>query len=204
MVKIPEGYTRISDISSAYAGYSKIPKEFLDNAASRGTLVHNIIRDILRDIPVDESEWDHDGKSVKGYVDSFRRFWNHDWNILAIEQRYNESDLKISGEMDLLAEIDGKVTLIDWKCTAKTGKHWKIQGSGYTAICEKPHFILHDDNTEEWCNPIHIDRVWFVRLESIGISPDIVEIEPNIDLFLSAFELYQEFFKNQKINIEKD
>jgi len=194
MVKeeIKPGFTRISDIASAYAGYGKVPQGVLDYAADRGSKCHSLIADIMNDIVVKEERYMFCGKSVQPYIDSWQKYFET-LNIERIEmqeERLYDEDLKTTGQPDLVAVIDGERVLIDWKATSKVGAHWEIQAAGY-------HELLR---ANQWT----INRMIFVKLDKDGEAPIVKTYHPNLDLFLKSFDLYKKFFKELKFNLEMD
>jgi len=197
---IKDGYDRVSDISSAFAGYANIPRNILDYAADRGTLCHSLIYDSMNCIAIKEERYAFCGKNVKkikdtdneSFIDSWEKFWNplEDSPIILQEVRLYHDDLKLTGQVDLITKIDGKNMLIDWKATSKVGMHWIIQASGYRLLCD--------------ANGYDIDSIMFVKLDKDGKPPIITEYIPNLDLFHKALDLYRMFFKNLKCNLEMD
>jgi hypothetical protein len=184
---IKPGYTRISAISSAYAGYYNIPRDVLDLAAYRGTEVHRLIQHYLKDLPGTADD-------LKPYLDSFHKFWMpyEDSRIIALEERIYNEGLLVTGKLDLLAEVKGVITLMDWKCTYKTARHWAIQASGY-------HYIASAAYPD-----MKIDKIEFVRLRKDGKFPEIIEYEIDHDLFLNAHNLYVKFMKDQENHLEDE
>jgi hypothetical protein len=192
--EILEGYTRISDISAAFANYGKVPKNILDYAADRGSRVHYIISDLLNDIVVKEERYTFCGKSLRPYIESFEKFWKpyEGSEILIQEERLYHERMMVTGTPDLLANMDGKIVLIDWKCTRDIGKHWIIQASGYEELLIENKYGSM------------IDKIIFVKLDKDGAYPIITEYEPNPDLFMNAYEFYKMFFMDQTHNLEMD
>ncbi|GEM_PF-3225089 len=188
------GFTRVSAISGAFGGYGNIPKEILNNAAARGSQVHDIIRDVILNVPVDGERYIYRGErntnSLVGYMESFWKFWRpHDDSPAVFPDRMNDFNLMLTGEVDLITTINDERVLIDWKCTACASPAWDIQGNGYSLLYE---------------NSFHqvIDKILFVRLDKDGAEPEVVEIKHDIDLFMTAYEFYHRFFKGQKCNLE--
>lgn len=198
---IRPGYTRISSIAGAFAGYGSVPKTILNNARDRGTAIHAIIKDLILDIPVEEDRYiwnnqkmngDVEVVSLKGYIESFHRFWHpYEQSAILFPERLYEDILKTTGEVDLVTELNGERFLIDWKCTASKSESWVIQGNGYS--------MLYEDNYRQV-----IDTMLFVRLDKEGHMPEVVEIPHDMDLFFCAYEMYDRFFKNQVCNLEKE
>lgn len=194
MVKeeIKPGFVRISDVASAYAGYGKVPQAVLNYAADRGSKIHSIIADLMNDIVVKEDRYVFCGKSVQPYLDSWQKFYDT-LNIEKIEmqeERLYDDELMTTGQPDLVAVINGERVLIDWKATSSVGAHWELQAAGY-------HELLR---ANQWA----INKMIFVKLDKDGGAPIIKTYHPNLQLFLSAYELYKKFFKDLKINLEMD
>ncbi len=204
MSEIKEVYTRISAISSAYAGYGSIPKAILDKAACRGSQVHRLIQSHTNNIVIGDDEMMFMGTSLAGYFASFLQFWQgysdnegewegfHDSKILLQEERIDDDELMITGEPDLVVERNGKLILIDWKATAAVGKHWQIQAEGYSYLLG----MIKD---------IPVEKILFVRLQKEGSVPEVVEYHPDWEqVFLPAYRLYKMFMENNKINLEME
>lgn len=187
--EVKDGYTRISAIASAFAGYGSIPKHVLDRAAARGSCVHSLIFDHMNDITIPSERWDFMGAPLNGYFDSFLSFWKQyeGADILLQEQRINDDKLMLTGEPDLLIKHNHKTILIDWKCSHAVGKHWQLQASGYS------HLI----NT--W-----IDKIVFVKLDKNGKDPVVTEFQADLDQFMSAYSLYKAFLKDLQCNLEDE
>lgn len=190
---IKEGYTRISDIASSFSRYHAIDPAVLKNAADRGTAVHDIIFDLMNDIPVGNERYTWLGKemALKGYVDSYLRFWERYENctILNQEARLYCDDLKVTGQMDLIIEKEGKMILIDWKCSYKAAKHWQIQAGGYNH--------LHKNK---------LDEIYFVRLPKDGKDAEVISYDcfSCTDMFKRAYDFYKMFFEGQELNMEME
>lgn len=185
--EIKPGYDRVSDVASAFGNHGKIPKNILDYAADRGTLIHELIYDLMNDVFVKEERYLFCGKSIQGYIDSFWKFWKpYEGNfVLSQEKRYyHEKDL-ITGQIDLLVNINNEPVLIDWKATSAVGKHWEIQAAGYFRLSG-------------------VNRALFVRLDKDGNFPEVTEYGPNDYLFGTALDMYRMFFKDQKSNLEME
>lgn len=187
--EIKPGYTRVSDVSSAYANHHKIPKNILDYAADRGTQVHAIIDCIMNDIPVSEEMYRFSGKSIKGYVNSWEKFMSGTtWfdTVLYQEERLYNDELMITGKPDLVGShpSQGKL-IVDWKCTKAIGKHWELQAAGYSLL--EP-----------------VTSVVFVRLCQDGGDPEVKQYNPDKELFIKAHELYKRYFEDKISNLEME
>lgn len=200
---IKDGYTRVSTISGAFGGYGGIPAAILKNAANRGTAVHEIIKDLILDIPVAENRFefmnqkpngDLEKISLKGYVDSFWIFWKPiEARIVPvlIEEEIENEVLMVTGQPDYFGKLDNRTILFDWKCTSKNSTNWDIQANGYVDLYE-PYY---NDVVEE---------MNFVRLDKDGKEPEIVELVRDLDLFSNCHGYYHRYFKNQINYLEKE
>ena len=89
----------------------------LNIAAARGTAVHQAIETYVEygfeDVPYD----------IEGYFDAFMKWYAaHEMNVLCIEQMVFHPILRYAGTIDMLAVIDGVITLVDFKTSAKVQK----------------------------------------------------------------------------------
>lgn len=110
-VKIP----CVSDIMEPLknAHYSGISEVTLKKAAERGTILHNAIENWIKfgieDVP----------QEYEGYFKCFLDFMKEkNPKILGSEVRMYHKLLKYSGTADLIADINGEITLIDYKSTS--------------------------------------------------------------------------------------
>ncbi len=197
---IKQGYTRVSDVASCFAPYARIPKEILDNAAGRGDQIHNIIFDMLNDIPVEKDRLEWKGKSIQGYIDSFRRFWEtlFDPKILMQEDRLYEDSNMITGKMDLLIYSRGEIIMIDWKTSSNPCAHWDIQAGGYQDLIENGY----SDDNPKWHRPPEINKILFVHIKKDGEMADCIDHFDNVPLFRNALGMYTRYFKNSKFDLE--
>lgn len=195
------GYTHITDVSGAFANLGSIPKPILQNAAERGTHLHEIVKDTILNIPVDadrlyymnrKMNGDLDKISLSGYMISFWRFWRkfEDSNVSFPDRIYDDLWM-LTGEPDLITVLDGERYLIDWKFTSKSSPTWDIQANGYAMIYENAYEEV-------------IDHMLFVRLDKDGGDPEVVQCMHDGDLFTVAFEFYEKFFKGQTCHLEME
>lgn len=93
--------------------YGSIDKEVLNRAAARGTAVHNAIENYLNFGVEDISS------EYRGYFEGFLRWMQeHDVKPIGTEIRLYHKGLLYAGTTDLVAEVDGKITLVDYKTSA--------------------------------------------------------------------------------------
>lgn len=192
MSDIKPGYTRVSSIASAYAGYHKIQQNVLDRAAARGDRVHKIIFDITNDIAVPGDRYEFMGDNLKGYLESWSQYYSPFFGceVILQEQRIDDEKIMLTGEPDLIIMQHGKKILLDWKCSYSVGKHWNLQASGY-------YYLANSLG-------ISLDEIYFVKLDKAGKPPVVTKIEPNVSQFFWAYELYKEYLNECKCNLEDE
>lgn len=109
------------------------------HAAYQGTVVHTLIENHLLGRP-------NNIKVAPHQLAHARRLQNvaddHIDNIRMVEGRLYSDDLRVAGTVDLVAEFDGDLAIIDWK-TSKTKKPYEwihgyfIQESAYAKMVEE-------------------------------------------------------------------
>lgn len=124
-------------------GFDKA-NEIARKASSRGTAVHNMIEDYLKgnDPEADSSSYLHNSmfRELKRAADE------HVDNIRSIEGQMYSKHLRAAGTVDLIAEFDGKLSVIDWKTAArlKSRDHvtsYFVQESAYAVMFEELYGI---------------------------------------------------------------
>jgi len=173
-------YDRVTEILSPFSGLNYVPKDVLENAQVRGTKVHAAGESIIRDL----GDWNDDDE-ISGYIESFKKWWNKDWKTLAIEQRFQCEDLKITGQIDFIYQdpMMGNV-LTDIKTSSKEGKTWPLQGSAYRYLAGK--------------NGLTINNIMFLRLRRDGQYPFVHMYEDNFPMFLKCVDVYRFFYQKGK------
>ena len=132
--------------------YGGIDKTILETAAKRGTSVHNSIEIFLK-----YGVRDYDPEFA-GYADGFFEWWdNNSPEVVGSEFRVYHKLFSYAGTVDMLAYIDGKLCLIDFKTTYKLIlKNCRVQLEAYLQAL-KTHgieierkFILHLCKDGKW------------------------------------------------------
>lgn len=118
---------------------SALPPMMLDNAARRGTRVHEVCELIDYGIPLEDIGIEPD---IVGYVTAylkFKRDYRPQWQL--IEQPVFNAVLGYAGRLDRFGTIDGKETIVDIKTTASSNKlnkiSWSVQTEGYKYAIRK-------------------------------------------------------------------
>lgn len=94
--------------------YDGIPKDILAKAAERGSMVHKAIEYNLK-YGIDDI-----ADEYRNYYDAYLK-WKSEYNISIVhsELKLYHRVMMYAGIIDALAWVDGKLTLIDFKCTAE-------------------------------------------------------------------------------------
>lgn len=104
-------------------------------SAEEGTLIHDAIESILRGESVEIPD------SIKPAISAFMEFYNKN-DIIAhkIEERLVSKNHKYAGTMDVLADINGKLGILDIKTSVAIYRDYNIQTSAYIeALKEDPN-----------------------------------------------------------------
>lgn len=169
-------YTRVTEILSPFSGLDRVPKAILKNAADRGTRVHKVCEGIVQGL----GDWDVDTEII-GYVNSFKKWYNENRKVLALERRFYCSELMITGQVDLIIEDpSGGCIIIDLKTSSKESKTWKLQGSAYAYMARKHGF--------------DVKGIHFIHLDRYGEPPKIYIYDDEFDLFKKCFDVYKHFW----------
>tara|TARA_R100000808_G_C2118623_1_gene130497 strand:+ start:362 stop:1153 length:792 start_codon:yes stop_codon:yes gene_type:complete len=121
-----------------------------DEAAQRGTDVHDIVETLINNEPVNLENY---GKDIIKRIMSFEKWWEDTMpmDIVAVEEVLAYPGIFYAGRFDFIANIKGRNTLID----IKTGGHYKthdLQATMYKilwdTICEHlgldQEYMIHD------------------------------------------------------------
>ena len=172
-----KGYLRVTEVLYPFSGLQNLDQEIVANAGRRGTKVHKICEGILEGLGclgVDDETW--------GYVESFNQFMAKHPNlkVVALERRFFCEELKITGQIDLICEIDGVMSILDLKTSSKPSKTWPLQGAAYYYLAKKAGF--------------DIKQVIFLHLNKHGKTATMWKYEPDVDLFMAILKVFKCFF----------
>lgn len=179
-LKTSDEYIRVTDVLFPFSGLKSIPAHVLQNAAERGTKVHEICEALISDlgtIPI--------SPDLSGYIASFSK-WAEDKKFVARPLRFYCDKYKITGEIDGLYKTEEGFTLFDIKTPATEGKTWSLQGSAYFYLATQAGYP--------------ITAIEFIQLSKLGYDAKVYSYKPNFELFLKCLEIYKLFFKDQKNN----
>lgn len=166
-------YTRVTEVLSFFSGFQAIDPVVLQNAANRGTLVHQICDAIIEGIgtPPVSSE-------ISPYIDSFLQYPEKAY--IKKPERFFCDELMITGECDAIYKEGDSLVLVDFKTSRAEGKTWALQGSAYAYLAKKAGYP--------------IDRIEFVKLDRTGKAPKVLVYQDQFPDFLAALRMYRLFF----------
>lgn len=181
---IKPGYLRVTEILSPFSGLSKIDPQVLQNAADRGSLVHEIIEGIEQGFGKEEVP-DH----VEGYIESYEK-WAVIKDFLPAAKRLYDNNLMITGLVDSIYKDGEDLVLVDYKTPAKESRSWEMQASAYSHMCKNIDY--------------NISRIEFVKLEKSGKPPKVFIYKENMALFRKILDCYRYFFDGKEQEIDLD
>jgi hypothetical protein len=176
-----ENYLRITQVLSPFSGLDKIDPYVLQNAADRGTRVHKICESIISGL----GEFGN-GEETWGYVESFKQWWATNPQVVVMEERFFDEDEKITGQVDLIIQIDEGLAIVDLKTSSRPSKTWAPQGSAYAYLARKKGY--------------DIKKIFFLHLNKHGKAPKLIEYPINEKFFFEILNVFNHFYgvKNVK------
>lgn len=174
--EINSDFTRVTEILKPYSGLDKINPDIVANAGRRGKKVHDICEGIVTGIGI----WDLP-EEVKGYVNSFQKWWTEGHKVLAVEKRFFCSELMITGQVDYIINAPEGAMILDLKTSYKPSKTWPLQGSAYKYLAKKSGY--------------DIQGIHFLHLSKHGIKPHLYVYDDNFELFKKCLDIYRHFFE---------
>ncbi|MCP4537811.1 MAG: PD-(D/E)XK nuclease family protein [Chloroflexi bacterium] len=159
-------------------------KTFLDNTAQAGTCGHLLVTERLKgNVKPDLSEFTaiqiEAGRLSEAH---FWEWWHEvDAKPLYVEQSYVSEVWRFGGQCDLIAEIDGRVEIVDLKTGSGIYPEMYTQVAGYAILAEE--------------NGISIDRARILNIPREEANPFLEAVVPMLEvekeLFLKLLEVYQ-------------
>jgi hypothetical protein len=148
----------------------------LEHAARRGTDVHEVCEGIVQGL----GEWNV-YPEIRGYIESFKKWWQQGVNVLSIEQRFYCQELMITGQVDLIIDTPDGAAILDLKTSYKPSKTWPLQGAAYAYMARK-----HDYD---------IKKILFLHLDRYGGSPTLHAYDDDFETFKKCLDVYRYFFR---------
>ncbi len=173
--KSRENYLRVTNVLYPFSGLQNIDADVLAHAAARGTKVHKICEGIvsgLGELGVDDE--------TRGYVESFKKWWDQGIDIIEMERRFWDDELCITGQVDFIIRTTDGLAIVDIKTSSKPSKTWKAQGSAYAYLAKKSGF--------------EIKKIYFLHLNKTGKEPKIYEYPVDDSFFFAVYVVYKHFF----------
>lgn len=173
--KTRENYLRVTNVLYPFSGLEKIDPNIVAHAAERGTKVHQIceaIIDGLGEHGVDDE--------TRGYVDSFKQWWEKGHEVLMMEERFWDDEFNITGKVDLILKTADGLAIVDLKTSSRPSKTWQAQGSAYAYLAKKAG---HD-----------IQKIFFLHLNKYGKEAKIYEYPVDDSFFLTILRVFLHFF----------
>ena len=137
-IAVPSVTTLMKPLSDDY--YRTIDPAVLAQAASRGTAIHNAVENYVQFGIVDIEP------RYEGYFTAFRKWLSaREPEIVATERKVYHKILRYAGTSDLLAIINGRLTLVDYKTSAQVNtKLCDVQLEGYDRAYESHGVVIED------------------------------------------------------------
>jgi len=158
-----EEYTRVSEILAIFQAYAHVDRAKLKKAQDIGTNIHSAIESYFKDefIPLDSRK--------APYFESFLR-WADSFHPIPIasETRLYDHILRITGQFDLLATLDGVPFLIDFKTGSWAHPEiWEMQMTFY-------RYLMGVNGMPK------PDKFMIVQLQKDGSAPKIFDFTFNL------------------------
>lgn len=174
-----EKYSRVSEILAIFQAYGFVDRKKLKKAQDIGTVIHAAIEEYFNDgfTPLDRIRSPH--------FESFLK-WAESCSPkpLKLETRLFDDELMITGQFDMLAEIDGVKYLVDFKTGSWSHPEiWNLQMHFYRKLLET--------------NKINgFDHFLIVHLKKDGTEPDLhhFKADPYVSMICAfAYECHRYF-----------
>ena len=173
--KSRENYTRVTHVLYPFSGMDKINPEILAHAGDRGTRVHKTCESIMQGF----GEMGVDTETAP-YVESFKQWWSSFPSMKAIEKRFWDDDLELTGQCDMIMEMEDGLAIVDIKTSYKPSKTWSIQGNAYAYLAKKAGY--------------DIKKIYFLHLSKMGKEAKIYEYPIDETLFLAVYRVWKYFY----------
>ena len=167
-------YDRVTAVLAAFMDFDNIPQDILKRKQEIGTKVHSSIEAYNNNLGmIIENE------EIAPYLDSFLK-WKHVKNkLIKCEERLYCPKLQITGQIDMIMEIEGENVLFDVKTSSSVHKHYQLQLSAYRYLAKE--------------NGIRVDKQAILLLDKEGKDPQEFYFEDQLPIFLSCLDVYRFF-----------
>jgi hypothetical protein len=122
--------TELLEAAGISPDYSKVDRHVLQHARRRGLHV-----DLCCDLDdANDLDWSSVDPECVGYVNAWRCFKaDYQYVPVASQVIVYHPDLKYAGTTDSVGELDGNVTVVERKATARMAASYALQTAGYAA-----------------------------------------------------------------------
>lgn len=176
-----ENYTRVTTILYPFSGLDKIDATIVQRAADRGTKTHKICEGIIDGL----GEFGVDTET-RPYVESFKKWWHIGHDVVAVERRFWDDDLQITGQVDIIINTPSGLAIVDLKTSSRPSKTWRGQGCAYAYLAKKAGY--------------EITTIQFIHLLKNGATARVYEYEVDDEFFLSTYLVWNHFFKKGRLH----
>lgn len=178
ILKARENYVRVTQTLYPFSGLDKIDPVVLQKAADRGTRVHKIceaIVDGLGEFGVDDE--------TRGYVESFKLWWEEGHTVIKMEERFWDDKLYLTGQVDLIIQTNDGLAIVDLKTSSRPSKTWAAQGAAYAYLAKNAGY--------------DIKKIYFLHLNKNGKEPKLIEYPVDDSFFLACLRVFLHFFHKE-------
>ncbi len=170
-----ENYKRVTTVLYPFSGLDRLDPNIVAHAADRGTRVHQICEGIIQglgEIGTDDE--------TRPYVDSFKQWWEKGHKVEAMEQRFWDDDLGITGQVDLILQTPEGLAIVDLKTSSKPSPTWEAQGCAYAYLAKKAGY--------------DIKKIFFLHLNRAGREPKVYEYPVDDSFFMAILRVFNHFY----------
>jgi len=170
---------------SSRKAHSRIKQE----AADKGTAVHNWLERFLKEGVEEEIT---EPQVANGVAAARAWLGEHKVEIIEIERRVFHRELLYAGTLDVLAIVDGVVSILDWKTSKTLHTEYYAQTAAY--------LMAYSHETG-----VQIPNRWVIRLDKESGEPEFILLGPetiatHFRVFTAALELYRAMKNADKFN----
>lgn len=127
-------FPSVTEVLKPYCDFSSVPAAELDEAAARGTTVHDACASIAQGLPLF-----YIPKKIEGYLQSYIRWFDSIVDeVLLVEERLTDNEFGYHGAPDSIFKTkQGDVILVDNKTPTGLVRAWQLQCAGYYNLAVK-------------------------------------------------------------------
>ena len=174
-------FTTVTTVLQFCNGYGHIPANILQVAADRGQRAHSAIAARLKGL----GSWGED-EDIQGYLKSFELISDRISDIQLIEHRFFDDERLLTGQLDMIARLDGILYVIDWKTSLRPNKTFPLQAAAY--------WQLSQSDATHAC---------MIQLKKDGTKPNFYhywpeELPTHWEIFLKCYDIHKLFFEGKE------